>query len=214
MEGQKTVGIEIIQQFDWEVPDWMIIPAGNLGNISALGKGLLMMRDLGLIKKLPRIVCAQAAHANPLYLSFKSGYKEYQPVQAKKTLASAIQIGAPVSYERAVKVLREFDGIVEQATEDELANAAARADRAGLFTCPQTGVALAALHKLIERKVIKKKDRVVVISTAHGLKFSQFKVDYHEKTLKDVKALYPNPPIMLPADVKIVKEALKRIIEK
>ena len=134
--------------------------------------------------------------------------------EAKKTLASAIQIGAPVSYERAVKVLKEFDGIVEQATEDELANAAARADKAGLFTCPQTGVALAALHKLIERKVIKKKDRVVVISTAHGLKFSQFKVDYHEQKLSDVKALYPNPPIMLQADVKIVKEAIKRIIEK
>jgi len=103
MEGQKTVGIEIVQQFDWEVPDWMIIPAGNLGNVSALGKGLLMMRELGLIKKLPRIVCAQAAHANPLYLSFQKRYKEYKPVTAQKTLASAIQIGAPVSYERAVK---------------------------------------------------------------------------------------------------------------
>jgi threonine synthase len=214
MEGQKTVGIEIIQQFNWEVPDWMIIPAGNLGNISALGKGLLMMRDLGLIKKLPRIVCAQAAHANPLYLSFKSGYKKYEPVQAKKTLASAIQIGAPVSYERAVKVLREFDGIVEQATEHELANAAARADKAGLFTCPQTGVALAALQKMIEQKVIKKKDRVIVISTAHGLKFSQFKVDYHEKTLQDVDPRYANPPILLPADVSEVRKMIDNIISK
>ncbi|MBN1398009.1 MAG: threonine synthase, partial [Bacteroidetes bacterium] len=213
MEGQKTVGIEIIQQFNWEVPDWMIIPAGNLGNISALGKGLLMMRDLGLIKKLPRIVCAQAAHANPLYLSFKGGYKKYEPVQAKKTLASAIQIGAPVSYERAVKVLREFDGIVEQATEHELANAAARADKAGLFTCPQTGVALAALQKMIEQKVIKKKDRVIVISTAHGLKFSQFKVDYHEKTLQDVDSRYANPPVLLPADVSEVRKAIDNIID-
>jgi threonine synthase len=212
MEGQKTVGIEIVQQFDWEVPDWMIIPAGNLGNVSALGKGLLMMRELGLIKKLPRIVCAQAAHANPLYLSFKNGYKEYKPVTAQKTLASAIQIGAPVSYERAVKVLREFDGIVEQATEDELANAAARADKAGLFTCPQTGVALSALLKLIERKVIKKKDRVVVISTAHGLKFSQFKVDYHEKTLHDVVSHYANPPILLPADVNAVRSAIDQVV--
>jgi len=214
MEGQKTVGIEIVQQFDWEVPDWMIIPAGNLGNISALGKGLLMMRDLGLIKKLPRIVCAQAAHANPLYLSFKNGYKEYQPVQAKKTLASAIQIGAPVSYERAVKVLREFDGIVEQATEHELANASARADKAGLFTCPQTGVALAALQKMIEQKVIKKKDRVVVISTAHGLKFSQFKVDYHEKKLQDVDSFLANPPILLPADVNAVRNTIDKVIGK
>ena len=214
MEGQKTVGIEIVQQFDWEVPDWIVIPAGNLGNVSALGKGLLMMRDLGLIKKLPRIACAQASHANPLYLSFLKGYKEYKPVQAKKTLASAIQIGAPVSYERAVKVLRQFDGIVEQATEDELANAAARADRAGLFTCPQTGVALAVLLKLIENKVIKKKDRVVVISTAHGLKFSQFKVDYHEKTLSDVNSFYSNPPILLPADVHAIRGAIDSIIGK
>jgi threonine synthase len=168
MEGQKTVGIEIIQQFGWDVPDWFVIPAGNLGNISALGKGLLLMKELGLIKKLPRLICAQAANANPLYLSFLSGYKNYRDVQATKTSASAIQIGAPVSYERAVKVLKQFDGIVEQATETELANAAAQADRAGLFTCPQTGVALAALLKLIEKKVVKKKDRVVVISTAHG----------------------------------------------
>ncbi len=213
MEGQKTVGIEIIQQFDWEIPDWFIIPAGNLGNVSALGKGLLLMRELGLIKKLPRIICAQAANANPLYISFQNKYKSYTPVQAQKTLASAIQIGAPVSYERAVKVLKEFDGIVEQATENELANAAAQADRAGLFTCPQTGVALAALFKLKERGVIKKKDRVVVISTAHGLKFSQFKVDYHEKTLADVVPAFPNSPIYLPATTDAVRRKLDEILK-
>ena len=213
MEGQKTVGIEIIQQFDWEIPDWFIIPAGNLGNVSALGKGLLLMRELGLIKKLPRIICAQAANANPLYISFQNKYKSYTPVQAQKTLASAIQIGAPVSYERAVKVLKEFDGIVEQATENELANAAAQADRAGLFTCPQTGVALAALFKLKERGIIKKKDRVVVISTAHGLKFSQFKVDYHEKALADVVPEFPNPPIYLPATTDAVRRKLDEILK-
>ena len=125
MEGQKTVGIEIAQQFDWQVPDWIIIPAGNLGNVSALGKGLLMMRELGLIDRLPRIACAQAAHANPLYLSYLTGFEEYMSVSAAETLATAIQIGEPVSYERAVKVLQAFDGVVEQATEDELANAAA-----------------------------------------------------------------------------------------
>ncbi|MCX7984459.1 MAG: threonine synthase [Bacteroidetes bacterium] len=214
MEGQKTVGIEIVQQFDWEVPDWMIIPAGNLGNVSALGKGLLMMRELGLITKLPRIVCAQAANANPLYLSFKANFEQYRPVKAKKTLASAIQIGAPVSYERAVKVLKEFDGIVEQATESELANAAARADRAGLFTCPQTGVALAVTEKLIKRGIISNKDRVVVISTAHGLKFSQFKVEYHEQTLEGIKSKYPNPPIVLPATVVAVRKAIDLAVKK
>ena len=104
---------------------------------------------------------------------------------AQKTLASAIQIGDPVSYERAVKVLRAFDGVVEQATEDELANAAARADRTGMYCCPHTGVALAVLFKLVERGEIQPDDRVVVISTAHGLKFTDFKVGYHEGTLDE-----------------------------
>ena len=152
MEGQKTVGIEIVQQFDWEVPDWIIIPAGNLGNVSALGKGLLMMKRAGPDR-------APAAHRlrpggarQPALPELPGpGSSHTTPVQAQKTLASAIQIGAPVSYERAVKVLRQFDGVVEQASEDELANASARADRNGLFCCPQTGVALAALFKLMER---------------------------------------------------------------
>jgi threonine synthase len=213
MEGQKTVGIEIVQQFDWEVPDWIIIPAGNLGNVSALGKGLLMMRELGLIDRLPRIACAQAAHANPLYLSYLTGFREYRSVQAEKTLATAIQIGAPVSYERAVKVLRAFEGVVEQASEDELANAAARADRAGLYCCPQTGVALAVLLKLLERGEIQPEQRVIVISTAHGLKFTRFKVDYHEQVLAEVVARYANPPLELPADCEAVTEAIHRAIE-
>jgi threonine synthase len=210
MEGQKTVGIEITQQFDWEVPDWIVIPAGNLGNVSALGKGLLMMRELGLIDRLPRIACAQAAHANPLYLSYLTGFEEYQAVPAAKTLATAIQIGAPVSYERAVKVLRVFEGVVEQATEDELANAAAAADRAGLYSCPQTGVALAVLNKLVARGDILPEQRVVVISTAHGLKFTRFKVGYHDQAQAEVIARHANPPLELPADVGAVRQAIEQ----
>ncbi len=208
IEGQKTVGMEIVQQFDWEVPDWIVIPAGNLGNVSALGRGLLMMRDLGLIDRLPRIVCAQAANANPLYLSYITGFEEYRPVTARKTSATAIQIGAPVSYERAVKVLKAFNGIVEQATEDELANAAARADRVGLYCCPQTGVALAALLKLVARRRIGADDRVVVISTAHGLKFTRFKVAYHEGQLENVTARHANPPVNLPPDLDAMNRAI------
>jgi threonine synthase len=214
MEGQKTVAIEIAQQFDWEVPDWIVIPVGNLGNVSALGKGLLMMKELGLIKRLPRIACAQAQRANPLYLSYQTGFDEYKPVQAEKTLASAIQIGDPVSYERAVKVLRALDGVVEQATEDELANAAARADRTGLYACPHTGVALAALFKLIDQGQIKRTDRVIVISTAHGLKFTDFKVGYHDKKLEAVESRYANPPIELPAEYSAVSEAIDRVFGK
>jgi threonine synthase len=210
MEGQKTVGIEIVQQFDWEVPDWIVIPAGNLGNLSALGKGLLMMLELGLIDRLPRIACAQAEKANPLYLSYQTDFKEFKPVTARSTLASAIQIGNPVSYERAVKTLAAFDGVVEQASEDELANAAALADQTGLYACPHTGVALGVLLKLLEQGVIRSHERVVVISTAHGLKFSNFKVDYHNLRLSAVSERYANQPVELPADYDAVMDAIQQ----
>jgi threonine synthase len=208
IEGQKTVGIEIAQQFDWHVPDWIVIPGGNLGNTAALGKGLLMMLELGLIDKLPRIVCAQAEHANPLYQAYLHDFEQYTPMTALPTAASAIQIGDPVSIKRAIRTLKRFNGIVEQASEQELADAAARADRSGAYACPHTGVALAAAIKLINRGVISASDRVVIISTAHGLKFSRFKVEYHEKSLRDVIGTYANPPLELPADVDTVRRAL------
>jgi threonine synthase len=208
VEGQKTISIEMVQQFDWEVPDKIIIPGGNLGNVSALGKGFLQMRDLGLIEELPQIILAQAERANPLYLAYKKGWDSFEPVHAEKTLASAIQIGNPVSVHKAIKILKQFDGIVEQASEDELANAAERGDRTGMYNCPHTGVALAVLIKMVDRGVIKKHDRTIVISTAHGLKFSDFKVKYHQKQLEEVDASYANPPFELPADVDKVKDAI------
>ncbi|MYI93006.1 threonine synthase, partial [Candidatus Poribacteria bacterium] len=186
IEGQKTISIEIVQQFNWEVPDWVIIPGGNLGNVSALGLGFLMMLELGMIDKLPRIACAQAERANPLYRSYQTGFTEFKAITAQSTQATAIQIGNPVSIHRAIRVLQKFDGIVDQASEEELADAAARADRTGLFNCPHTGVALAVLIKMIERKQIQKSDRVIVISTANGLKFPDFKVGYH--------SVLPNTP--------------------
>src|SRR6202011_1422418 len=173
LEGQKTVGIEIVQQFDWSVPDVIIIPGGNLGNVSALGSGFDMMEALGLTTKRPRLVVAQAAAANPLYLAYRNNW-EFHSITAKPTLASAIQIGNPVSVRKAIRALQKYDGIVEQATESELADAAARADRTGMFNCPHTGVALAVLIKLRERQQIGPRDRVVVISTANGLKFTDF----------------------------------------
>ena len=213
VEGQKTVGIEIVQQFDWESPDVIIIPGGNLGNVSALGKGLMMMKDLGLIEKLPRIVVAQAERANPLYRAYQRNFEEFEPVQAQKTLASAIQIGNPVSYQKAVRTLKQFNGIVEQATEEELADAAALGDRTGMFNCPHTGVALAALIKLLKAGKIEKSERVVVISTAHGLKFVEMKVKYHQGEL-DFPCRYANRPIELPARLDAVKEALNQALKK
>ncbi len=213
IEGQKTVGIEIVQQFDWETPDVIIIPGGNLGNVSALGNGMLMMRDLGLITKLPRIVVAQAERANPLYRSYLKNFETFEPIEAQKTLASAIQIGNPVSVEKAIRTLKQFNGIVEQATEQELADAAALGDTFGMFNCPHTGVALAALIKLLKSGKIDKSERVVVISTAHGLKFTDFKVRYHEGAL-DFPCRFANKPIELPPRVDAVKEALQQALQK
>lgn len=214
VEGQKTVGIEIVQQLGWDVPDWIVLPSGNLGNISALAKGLALAKQLGVIDRLPRLAAAQAARANPLYLAYQRGFDRLEPVTAGATAASAIRIGAPVSYEKAVRALRDFDGVVEQATEDELADAAALADRAGLYACPHTGVALAVAGKLARQGVIQPGQRAVVISTAHGLKFSEFKVGYHEGTLADVIARHRNPPVTLPADARAVKAEIEQWFER
>src|SRR5262245_52493656 len=214
LEGQKTISIEIVQQFDWEVPDVVIVPGGNLGNISAIGRGFLLMRELGIINRLPRLVCAQAQRANPLYRSFQTNFADYKPVRAKKTLASAIQIGDPVSINRAINTLKAFDSVVEQATEEELADAVALADRTGLFNCPHTGVALAVLFKLRERGQIKSHERVVVISTAHGLKFTDFKRRYHEGKLRGMASRHANRPIELPADYGKARDAISRALEK
>ena len=188
IEGQKTVGIEIVEQFDWEVPDWMVIPGGNLGNVSALAKGLDMLIELGPGRRAARASSARRPRPRTRSTSPTSAdFEVYEPIAARPTLASAIQIGNPVSIEKAIDALRRYDGIVEQASEAELAEACARADRTGLFNCPHTGVALAATEKLVARGVIKKSDRVVVISTAHGLKFVDFKVKYHEMTLEGIE---------------------------
>jgi threonine synthase len=208
IEGQKTVAVEICQQLGWQVPDWVVIPGGNLGNTSALGLGFEMMRELGLTDRVPRICCAQSERANPLYLSYLKDFQSVEPQTARKTLATAIQIGNPVSVWKAIRTLKNFGGAVEQASEDELADACAQADLSGLFTDPHTGVALAALIKLAQRGDIGPRDRVVVISTAHGLKFPQFKTDYHWRKLADVQSRHANPPLELPAEYDAVVSAI------
>jgi len=236
IEGQKTASIEIAQQLGWTSPEWVVIPGGNLGNASAVAKGFLLMKELGLVDRLPRLVVAQAEQANPLWRALYRGDEappdpplapgqphpaapglargrrlsdvEVKPIVAKKTLASAIQIGAPVSAKRALRALEALDGLVEQASEQELADAAARADRAGLFTCPHTGVALAALEKLASRGVVRRQERVVVVSTAHGLKFSDFKVGYHEGTLPGLRSPLRNASVRLAPTLGAVQDAI------
>lgn len=212
LEGQKTAAIEILQQFNWEVPDWVVVPGGNLGNIFAFYKGFKMCMDLGLVSKMPRLACAQAANANPLYLAFKQGYEKFKSVKAQKTFASAIQIGDPVSIDRAILALTETDGVVEEATEEELMDAAALADKTGMFNCPHTGVALSALMKLVKKGVIKANDRTVVVSTAHGLKFAQSKVAYHSGEA-GIAAKYANPPVNVKEDLGAVIDVIRKKCE-
>ncbi|KAM7515690.1 hypothetical protein LguiA_005273 [Lonicera macranthoides] len=214
IEGQKTAAIEILQQFDWQVPDWVIVPGGNLGNIYAFYKGFKMCQELGLVSRIPRLVCAQSANANPLFLHYKSGFRDFQPVKAKTTFASAIQIGDPVSIDRAVFALKNSNGIVEEATEEELMDAMAQADSTGMFICPHTGVALAALIKLRRSGVIRPTDRTVVVSTAHGLKFTQAKIDYHSRKIKDMSCRFANSPVEVKADFGAVIDVLKAHLNK
>ena len=213
IEGQKTISFELVQQFGWEVPDYVVVPGGNLGNVSAVGKGFQMLLELGLIDKLPRLICAQAQQADPLFRSYQTGFKTFAPIQAGKTLASAIQIGDPVSYKKAIRALQAFDGIVEEASESELANAAGRANRTGLLCCPHTAVALSAVEKLAKRGVLKKKDRIVVLSTANGLKFTDFLFKYHTDQLEGIHPEFPFKPVELPADYDAVRDSIMKNIE-
>ena len=208
IEGQKTVAIEVTQQMGWRVPDWVVLPSGNLGNAAALHAGFRMMQDLGLTDRMPRLCVAQAERANPMYRAFVENKPTIEPIVARTTVASAIQIGDPVSAPRAMAALAAMDGVVEQATEDEIADACARADRTGLYTCPHTGVALAALFKLREKGLVTADASAVVVSTASGLKFTEFKLGYHEGTLAGITPRLANRAIEIAADADEVARAL------
>jgi threonine synthase len=208
VEGQKTISFEIAEQLDWQVPDFVVVPGGNLGNISAIGNGFILMCELGITHRVPRLVCAQSEKANPLYQSYREGFRSLRPVEAGNTQATAIRIGNPVSFPKAVRVLRATDGIVEQVSETELFNAAATVDRFGFFNDPQTGVALAATIKLARSGVIPESARVVVISTAHGLKFAEFKTRFHQGTLPDSDPSLQNLPVSVSAEVSAVRNVI------
>jgi threonine synthase len=213
VEGQKTVSIDVVQQLGWEVPDWFVIPGGNLGNVSALAKGLDMLYDLGVLSgKRPRIAVAQAEAADPLVKAFEKGLGALEPQTARPTLASAIRIGNPVSYPKAVDALKRYDGVAESVSEDRLADAAARGDLAGFYHCPHTGVALGALEQLVEKGTIEKGAKVVVVSTAHGLKFSEFKTGYHEGKLAGVESRLANRVRRIAPTYGAVQDALKAML--
>jgi threonine synthase len=171
IEGQKAIGFEILQQLDWQAPDWLVLPAGNLGNTSAIGKAFRQANELALISNMPRVAAIQAEGANPFYRSFKQGFARRELIQAH-TLASAIKIGNPVSHTRARRVIEETDGIVEEVTDAEILAAKSVIDHAGIGCEPASAATVAGIRKLVERGVIKRDERVVGILTGNLLKDS------------------------------------------
>ncbi len=172
VEGQKAIGFEILQQLDWQAPDWLVLPAGNLGNTSAIGKAFRQAYELSLVDQLPRIASIQAAGANPFYRSFKQGFAQRESVYAE-TVATAIKIGDPVSYTRARRVIEESDGVVEEVSDAEILEAKVVIDRAGIGCEPASAATLAGVRKLVARGVIKRDECVVGVLTGNLLKDSK-----------------------------------------
>ena len=208
VEGQKTISFEIAQQLNWEVPDFVVVPGGNLGNVSAIANGFVLMKQMGLVERIPRLVCAQTERANPFYKAYVHGFERQDAMTAGNTLATAIQIGNPVSFPKAIVAMKQTNGIVEEVTEAELANAANQADRFGFFNDPQTGVALAATAKLVRSGSISKSSKIVVISTAHGLKFIDFKLRFHRRELTGTSADLANLPIEVPSNPDAIRAVI------
>jgi threonine synthase len=183
IEGQKTPAFEIAEAMDWNVPDHLIVPGGNLGNSSALGKGFREMRDLGMIPRLPKISVIQAAGANPLVRSLAANRgASLEPVEAH-TRATAIRIGNPASWRKAAKVIEESGGSCLDVSEAEIAMAKAEIGAEGLGCEPASAVTLAGLKKLRAQGVARSDETVVLVLTGHTLKDADYTIDFHRGTL-------------------------------
>jgi threonine synthase len=183
LEGQKTAALEIAEEFDWQLPDHVIVPGGNLANSSALGKGFLEMMHLGLSSKVPKISVVQAEGANPLYLSLlHQDGREIQPMQAN-TRASAIRIGNPASWRKAARVIQQTGGYCEQVSEAEIAVAKAEIGQEGIGCEPASAVTLAGLKKFVRQGKVLRDESVVLLLTGHTLKDSEYIIDFHQGTL-------------------------------
>lgn len=191
LEGQKSIVIETIQQLRWQAPDWIVCPGGNLGNSSAFGKGLHELYELGLIDRLPRIAIIQADGANPLYRSYQNDLDELEPMHAE-TIATAIKIGNPVNYKKAVRTLRWTNGVVEEVSDQEIMDTKALIDRQGIGCEPASACSLAGVQKLVQKGVIKPHETVVGILTGHVLKDSDAVINYHSGNLSGIEPRYSN----------------------
>jgi len=219
LEGQKTLALELLEQLDWQPPDHIIVPGGNLGNSSAIGKALLEMRELGLIPRLPKLSVIQAEGANALVRTFReAGGKCLVNVQAE-TRATAIRIGNPASWRKAVHVLEATGGACEQVSEIEIAQAKAEIGAEGIGCEPASAVTLAGLKKLVKQGFVKPEESVVLVLTGNLLKDPDFTMEFHRGDLfkdgvdeKASAALSPlrHPPIILDATLDAVIHTLEQ----
>jgi threonine synthase len=224
VEGQKTIPVEVMEQSGWDPPDWIVLPGGNLGNCSAFGKGLRELRDLGLISRLPRLAVIQAEGASPLYqLLQRAAAEKKSPwalgltaVEDPQTLATAVKIGNPASWKKTLRELEATDGVCEQASEQEIADAKAVIGQSGIGCEPASAATLAGIKKLAARNVIRKNDRVVAVLTGNLLKDPTYTLAYHQGTLaysKEGRQLpivsrFGNRPIVVPPDAAQIMRVL------
>ncbi len=208
LEGQKAIGFELLQDLDWQPPDWIVVPGGNLGNNSAIYKGLSELHCLGLLARLPRLAVIQASGANPLYRAFASGSDSLTPVQNPQTISTAIKIGNPVSFKKSLRAIRETRGVVEQVTDQETMDAKAMIDASGIGAEPASCVTLAGLKKLIAAGTIRPDQRIVCILTGHVLKDPDATAKYHQRQLEGITPTHANAPVRCAATIDEVLRAI------
>jgi len=206
LEGQKTIVLELLQQLSWEPPDWIAVPAGNLGNTSAFGKALREAKALGLISRLPRILAVQAEGAAPFARSFREGFQTRYRVKAD-TVATAIKIGDPASYDRGVASIRETNGIVLEVTDAEILEAKAVIDAAGVGCEPASAASVAGARKLAALGKLGREERVVAVLTGHVLKDPGILIKFHHET--DPPPPGANRPLEIDADLGQLERALR-----
>ena len=209
LEGQKSIMFEALQQMSWDVPDWIVVPGGNLGNSSAFGKGLLEMYEVGLIDRLPRLAIVQAEGANPLYRYFSGGYRKFQPVKAQ-TIASAIKIGNPVNLQKAIRALEWTSGVVEEVSDQQIMDAKAVVDGVGIGCEPASACSVAGTKKLVERGIIKKGETVLGVLTGHMLKDPEATIGYHADQLNGLAPQFRNRMLQAEDDLDQIVSILDR----
>ncbi|HMD47631.1 MAG TPA: threonine synthase [Bryobacteraceae bacterium] len=213
IEGQKTIVIEMLDQRDWNPPDWIVLPGGNLGNASAFGKALRELHEFGFIRKMPRLAVIQAEGAAPFY-DFVRRRDEFRSVADPKTLATAIKIGDPVSWPKALHEITSTDGVVEKVSEQEIADAKAIVGRCGIGCEPASAATLAGIRKLTRGGVVRSDEDVVAVLTGNVLKDPDYVYRYHTGQLQDpegrpIHANFGNRPVVVPNDA----DAIVRILE-